>query len=199
MGLFGWWSRRPEGGGEDPAPPEPRLGPSGPLARILAAAGEVVEAGGRQPRALLVGPPSGRTIETLAGAGFRVTVDGEPEPRPPLEYGDGEFDLVLAFDLPDGLADEDLAPLLAEWSRVLRRGGTLWFLAACGGEEAVPLRRWDLWPDGSLSSREVLRRVDRTCRRRSNRDLERLARPLGGAEITLRRDGLREIVCRRRT
>jgi len=198
MGLFGWWSRRGEGSGEDPAPPEPRLGPSGPLARFLAAARDAVEAGKSQPRALLVGPPSGRTIETLAAAGFRVTVDGEPEPAPPLEHADGEFDLVLAFDLPDGLSDDELGPLLAEWNRVLRPGGTLWFLAGCGEEGTVPLRRWDLWPDGSLSSREVLRRMDRTCRRRSNRDLERLARPLGGAEITLRRDGLREVVCRRR-
>ncbi len=198
MGLFGWWTRRPGGGGREPVPPEPRLGPSGPLVRLLAAAREAVESGERRPQVLLAGPPSGRTIETLAAAGFRVTVDGEPEPRPPLGHPDGRFDLVLAFDLPDGLPDEQVEALLAEWGRVLRPGGTLWFLAGCEEGGAAPLRRWDLWPDGSLSSRDVLRRQDRGCRRRSNRDLERLARPLGGAEITLRRDGLREIVCRRR-
>ena len=165
--------------------------------RLLAEARRSVAEGGEPGRALLVGAPSGVTIETLAAAGFRVSVDGEPDPRPPLGLPGETFDLVLAFDLPDLLEDEEWRPIQEELIRALVPGGVLWFLVG-PREEQGPRRprRWDLAPDGSLVVREV-RGPTRVRQVRSNRDLERLAPPGTLPELTVRRDGYREVLVRR--
>jgi SAM-dependent methyltransferase len=151
---------------------------------------------GRPPRVLLAGPVGQVTVESIAGAGCRLTVEGEFFPALPLAYPDGRFDLVLGLDVLDLLPDDRARMQAAEWARVLGPGGTLYLIARRDPAQVPPLVRIDVHPDGGLAMCPLGQHHPLVLPRQ-NREFEVLVRPLAVHEISLRRDGLREILCRK--
>ncbi|MDQ7006891.1 MAG: class I SAM-dependent methyltransferase [Acidobacteriota bacterium] len=197
---MGSWLRRRSSGssppGEDPAAPV-----TGGASRFLLEVFEKIERRseeGSAYRVLIVGPPSGRTIETFSRHGARVTVDGEDWPELPLSHADAAFDLVVGLDLVDLLEDETAAALGAEWARVLVPGGKVFLVSRTGAARLSSAERLEVLEDASL---RALPRAGTRSRliSRGNRALERLLEPLIVDEILLRRDGLREVVYKRPT
>ena len=153
---------------------------------------------GRTPRVLLCGPPSGTTIETFTRQGCRVTVEGGDAASVPIDQPDNTFDLLLGFDVLDRLDDEQAAPLVAEWARVLAPGGRAYLLARAVHFEGSVAFRGEVLPGARLRLAES-RLGGGSVRTRQNRELESLVRPLEVAEILLRRDKLREVLCVKRS
>jgi SAM-dependent methyltransferase len=151
---------------------------------------------GRSPRVLLAGPVAQVTMDSIAGSGCRLTVEGEFFPELPLAYPDERFDLVLGFDVLDLLPDDRARAQAAEWARVLAPGGSLYLVARRDQGQVPPLVRVDLHPDGGLTMHPLGPRHP-LVQPRQNREFEVLVRPLAVHEISLRRDGLREILCRK--
>ncbi len=151
---------------------------------------------GHPPRALLLGPVSQATMDAIAGAGCRLTVGGEFFPELPLEYGDEQFELVLGMDLLDLRPDDEARAQAREWARVLSHGGTVYLLARRHEDQVPPLVRVDLHAEGGFSLHPLPERHP-VVKPRQNREFEALVRPLTVYEIFLRRDGLREILCRK--
>lgn len=151
---------------------------------------------GEGPRVLLAGPPSGQTIETFHGVGCRVTVAGDDQPEGSIGLPDRSLDLVLGYDLLDLLDGRRARMVCEEWARLIRPSGGLYLLARRDAGVYPPPWRVDVLPDG------VLRLVPvpgdpPVVHPRANREIEELVRPLSVRDIHLRRDGLREILCRR--
>lgn len=184
-----------KGGGEPEAPKSLVLPPSRLLSELLkglprrAAAGQV-------PRVVVAGPPSGQTIETLHASGCRVQVAGDDQAGDALNIEDRTIDLVVAFDLLDLLEQPSARKVAAEWARVIRPAGRLYMLARRDPTAYPPPWRFDMLPDGSLRLTQ-LAEGPKVVHVRQNREIEELVRPLALSDIFLRRDGLREIVCRR--
>ncbi|MCU0222602.1 MAG: hypothetical protein MUF27_00725 [Acidobacteria bacterium] len=151
---------------------------------------------GRPPRVLLAGPVAQVTMDAITGPGCRLTVEGEFFPELPLAYPDGRFDLILGLDVLDLLADGGARAQAAEWARVLAPGGTLYLVARREASQVPPLVRIDVHPDGALAIHPLGPRHP-LVQPRQNREFEVLVRPLVVHEISLRRDGLREILCRK--
>ena len=145
---------------------------------------------------LLTGPVAQVTMDSIAGTGCRLTVEGEFFPELPLAYPDARFDLVLGLDVLDLLPDDRAREQAAEWARVLAPGGTLFLVARRAPDQVPPLVRIDVHPDGGLSVHPLGQRHP-LVQPRQNREFEVLVRPLSVHEISLRRDGLREILCRK--
>jgi len=151
---------------------------------------------GRPPRVLLTGPVAQVTMDSIAGAGCRLTVEGEFFPALPLAYPDDRFELVLGLDVLDLLPDGQARAQAAEWARVLAPGGSLYLIARRETGQVPPLVRIDVHPDGGLAMHPLGERHP-LVQPRQNREFEVLVRPLTVHEISLRRDGLREILCRK--
>ena len=177
------------------APADPTRTPSRVVQHLLESAARR-SAEGRPPRVLLAGPVAQVTMESIAGAGCRLTVEGEFFPELPLAYPDARFDLVLGLDVLDLLPDDRAREQAAEWARVLAPGGTLYLVARRAADQVPPLVRIDVHPDGGLSVHPLGPRHP-LVQPRQNREFEVLVRPLAVHEISLRRDGLREILCRK--
>lgn len=185
--------------GEEPAKPVPlpdtSLTGSRLLGDLLAGLPRRAVAGG-SPRVLLAGPPSGTTIETFHGVGCKVTVAGDDEPAR-LGLPDRSVDLVLGFDLLDLLGTERAKATACEWARLIRPSGGLYLLARRDATVYPPPWRVDVLPDATMRLVPVPDAPAPPVRPRTNRELEDIVRPLQLRDIFLRRDGLREIVCRR--
>ena len=151
---------------------------------------------GRPPRVLLTGPVAQVTMDAITGAGCRLTVEGEFFPALPLAYPDDRFELVLGLDVLDLLPDDRARAQAAEWARVLAPGGSLFLIARREPGQVPPLVRIDVHPDGGLAVHPLGERHP-LVQPRQNREFEVLVRPLAVHEISLRRDGLREILCRK--
>ncbi|GAB4375810.1 MAG: hypothetical protein Kow0062_15280 [Acidobacteriota bacterium] len=191
-----FFRRRDRVGSCGPAPPRRRPGRSEVVAHLQRALLSLRRGGG-QPRVLLTGPPTGRTIDALTALGCRVSVEADDRTPVTIEHPDATFDAVLGFDLLDQLDDRQARRLVAEWVRVLKEGGLLFVVARAPHERTDDALRFEVLPDGGLAV-EVRPRRAATIRRRGNAGLERL---LAGFEIEehfLRRDGLRELLARRR-
>lgn len=182
------------------AAPSPRAATGEGVSRLLqeleTSLARAVEHG-RVPRVLLCGPPSGTTIETFTGLGCRVTVEGGDAASVPIEQPRDAFDLLLGFDVLDRLDDEAAAPLVAEWARVLAPGGRAYLLARAVHFEGSAALRCEVLPGARLRLSESSRGAGSPITRQ-NRELEALVRPLDVAEILLRRDKLREVLCVKR-
>lgn len=176
------------------APPPTLLAGSRLLSDLLAGLPRRAVAGG-SPRVLLAGPPSGQTIETFHAVGARVHVAGDDEPSR-LSLPDASVDLVLGFDLLDLLGTDQARAVAAEWARLIRPSGGLYLLARRDASVYPPPWRVDVLPDATM--RLIPQPGGPTAvRARQNRELEEIVRPLQLRDIFLRRDGLREIICRR--
>ena len=103
----------------------------------------------------------------------------------------------IGFDALDLQSDADARALAAEWARVLKVGGALYLLARREPTQAPPFLKIDVSEDGSLKLNSLLEPAP-TIRIRQNADFSRMVAPLMVDEIALRRDGLREILCRKR-
>lgn len=195
MSLF--WKRD---GGEPAAkaaapPPHATLSSSRLLADLLSGLPRRAVAGGN-PRVLLAGPPSGQTIETFHAVGCKVTVAGDDEPSK-LGLPDASVDLVLGFDLLDQLDNDAAKAVAGEWGRLIRPSGGLYLLARRDPTVYPPPWRVDVLSDASMRFVPVPELEARRIRPRQNREFEEIVRPLQLRDIFLRRDGLREILCRR--
>ena len=156
-----------------------------------------VSRGGTRPRVLLTGPPAGRTIDAFTALGCRVSVEADDRAPTSIDQPDGAFDAVLGFDILDQLDDRQATSLVAEWSRVLKPGALLFIVARAPHDRTDQLLRFEVHEQGTLAIESRERRLA-GLRRRGNAALERL---LGAYEIEehfLRRDGLREVLARRR-
>ena len=151
---------------------------------------------GESARVLLLGPPSGQTIETFHGAGCRVTVLGDEIGSAPTGAPPDSFDLLLAFDALDLLPDRQARVLAAEWVRVIRPGGGLYLLARQDRTTFQTPWRVDVLPEGAVRMAPLEGR-DIDLHPRQNREIEDLVRPCVVRDIHLRRDGVREILCRK--
>jgi hypothetical protein len=76
-------------------------------------------------------------------------------------------------------------------------GGQLYLLTRREPTQAPPTLRVDISQDGTFRLQTV-GRVDAPIKVRQNADFTRLLAPMSIDEIALRRDGLRELLCRRR-
>lgn len=171
------------------------LSPSRQLAQAIAALRRKAQDG--TPRVLLCGPASSRSIETFHTLGCRVTVEGDAQPSIPMKAESESLDLILGFDALDLQSDTGARALAAEWVRVLKVGGALYLLARREVTQAPPFLKIDVSEDGSLKLNTLVEPAP-TIRIRQNADFSRLVAPLTVDEIALRRDGLREILCRKR-
>ncbi|MBP7147127.1 MAG: methyltransferase domain-containing protein [Acidobacteria bacterium] len=194
MALFGRREGEPSRAGGDTQPSAARV-PSKIVAAMLATYRRRSTAG-EQPRVLLAGPMSQQTLDTVIGVGCRLTVGGEFLVETPLEYPDAAFDLVLGADLLDLMGDPAARALAAEWARVLRSGGRLYLIARREEKQVPPFVRTDIYPDGAVVL-QPLPTHHASVHPRQNREFQEIVRPLKVDEIFLRRDGLREIVCRK--
>jgi SAM-dependent methyltransferase len=161
-------------------------------------------------QALDLGVLCGQTATYLAERGLRVVLDefdpppprptpapGEkPIPAPPvrLEQADASFELVLAWEMPDFVAPDQLALFAAEVKRVLKPGGWLLLYAHLKPEtqtEAPPRYR-------VVAEDRVAREASsRPLRRRyvhPTRDLERALSGFSIQKTHLQRNQMREIV-----
>ncbi|MFN7965261.1 MAG: class I SAM-dependent methyltransferase [Acidobacteriota bacterium] len=196
MSLFGKRSTTPTSTTTAPSlPGAALLSPSRQLAQAIAGLRRKAQEG--TPRVLLCGPASSRSIETFHALGCRVTVEGDAQPCIPLAALDESLDLILGFDALDLQSDADARALAAEWARVLKVGGALYLLARREPTQAPPFLKIDVSEDGSLKLNSLLEPAP-TIRIRQNADFSRMVAPLMVDEIALRRDGLREILCRKR-
>lgn len=148
-------------------------------------------------RVLVAGPSSGPTIETFHSAGCRVTVTGDDATPPRVDAPDGSFDLVLGFDMLDHLNDREARLHAAEWVRIMRSAAGLYLLARQDRSQHPARWRVDALPDGGLRL-TPLTGPGRPLHPRQNREIEDLVRPLVVRDIHLRRDGFREVLCRKR-
>jgi hypothetical protein len=171
------------------------MAPSRQLAQLIAQLQRRGET--TTPRVLACGPVSSTTIETFHAARCRVTVGGDELPQLPLEYPDHAFDLVLGYETLDRLDDGPAHELALEWQRILVAGGQLYLLTRREPTQAPPTLRVDISQDGTFRLQTV-GRVDAPIKVRQNADFTRLLAPMSIDEIALRRDGLRELLCRRR-
>ncbi|UCF67536.1 MAG: class I SAM-dependent methyltransferase [Acidobacteriota bacterium] len=171
------------------------LSPSRIITEVLELVGRRSEQG-RETHVLLLGPPSGESIETFSAAGAHVTVEGEDRLTPPLAYPDESFDLILASDVLDMLDDDEARELSREWRRILRPGGRVFLLVRRGTGRTIPRFRLDVARDGRLRLTPVPGSSS-ASRPRSNREIDSLMRPMRVDEIYLRRDGLREVAVKR--
>lgn len=142
---------------------------------------------------LLVGPPSGPTIETFSRRGARVTVDGDERPELPLGHGNEAFELILALDLIDYLDDEQAGRLGPEWARVLVPGGRVYMVSRSRRAQLAEGLRLEVVEPGSLVARPRQALTAQVVYR-SNAGFDGLLAPLRPDEILLRRDGLREVI-----
>jgi len=179
----------------DPEPDDPARTPSRVMQQLLQSAARR-SAEGRPPRVLLTGPVAQVTMDAVAGVGCRLTVEGEFFPKLPLAYPDDRFDIVLGLDVLDLLPDDRARAQAAEWARVLAPGGSLYLMARRDPAQVPPLVRIDVHADGALVMHPLGERHPLVLTRQ-NREFEVLVRPLAVHEISLRRDGLREILCRK--
>jgi SAM-dependent methyltransferase len=179
----------------DPPPDEAGWTASRAMQHLLESAARR-SAEGRPPRVLLTGPVAQVTMDSIAGAGCRLTVEGEFFPELPLAYPDDRFDLILGLDVLDLLPDDRARAQAAEWARVLAPGGSLYLVARRDPSQVPPLVRIDIHPGGGLTMHPLGER-HALVQPRQNREFEVLVRPLAVHEISLRRDGLREILCRK--
>lgn len=170
------------------------LSPSRQLGSLIASLKKRAE-GGQTPRVLLCGPASSRTIETFHSIGCRVTVEGDDHPSVPLAAADESFELILGYDALDTVDDVDAQAIAVEWTRALKPGGKLYLLAR-REKGTIPPVKVDINEDGSLRL-HLLSGDTRVVHPRQNADFTRLTRPLSVEEIFQRRDGLREILCKK--
>ncbi len=192
--MMAFWKKA--SGAEEPSPPSITLPPSRLMSELLKSLGRRAT-GGQSPRVLIAGPPSGTTIETFHAAGCRVQVAGDDAPADaPLPNEERSIDLVVGFDLLDLLDQPAARKVAAEWARVIRPAGRLYLLARHDRKTYPPPWRFDVLEDGTLRLTQ-LAEGPRDVHLRQNREIEELVRPLALSDIFLRRDGLREIVCRR--
>jgi len=152
----------------------------------------------------------GQTATYLAERGARVVLDefdpppprqapapGEkPLPPPPirLEQADASFDLVLAWEMPDFVAQDQLPLLAKEVRRVLKPGGWLLLYAHLKPEtptEAPP--RYRVVADDRVA-REASSRPVRRRYVHPTRDLERALAGFSIQKTHLQRNQMREIV-----
>ncbi|GEM_PF-6437224 len=148
---------------------------------------------GEHPAVLLIGPPSDKSIESFTTIGCRVTVEGEDPPTASIDQPSDHFSAVLAFGVVDRLECESARALAREWTRVLLPGGLL-YLVAVGPEGKSDRRfRFEILGGGELRMTPDAK-ARGALRRRQNRELESLLRPLIPCETLLRREGWREIL-----
>ncbi len=191
-----FWKKTGEEAAKPVPPPSTSLTGSRLLGDLLAGLPRRAVAGG-SPRVLLAGPPSGPTIETFHGVGCKVTVAGDDEPAR-LGLPDRSVDLVLGFDLLDLLDTDRARETAAEWARLIRPSGGLYLLARRDPTVYPPPWRVDVLPDATMRLVPLPEGGPvPVVRPRTNRELEEIVRPLQLRDIFLRRDGMREIICRR--
>ncbi len=194
--MIGLWKKAGGAPAEFAPPAGVVVFPSRLLGDILASCRR--RAGAGEARGILVaGPSSGATIETFHTAGCRVTVTGDEAPCAKVDAPDASFDVVLGFDVLDHLSDREARTCAAEWARLMRPGGGLYLLARQDRTQHPNPWRVDALPDGGLRL-HPLPRSGRPLFPRQNREIEDIVRPLLVRDIHLRRDGFREVLCRKR-
>jgi len=191
-----FFRRRDRVGRRGPAPPRTRPTHSEVVAHLMRSLASIRREGG-QPRVLLSGPPVGRTIDAFTALGCRVSVEADEQSPTRLDQPSGAFDAVLGYDLLDRLDDRQAEALVSEWARVLAPRGLLFIVARAPHERTDQAMCFEVHGDGALSIEIRPRRVS-GLRRRGNAALERLLGPFEIEEHFLRRDGLRELLARRR-
>lgn len=194
---MGFFRRRTQPVGEAAAPP---ISDSPTPSRVIAGLLEGLQRQsehGLLPRVLLTGPPTGPMIEAFTKIGCRVSVEADDAARVPITQPDNTFDVILGFDALDVLDDEPARELTAEWARVLRASGRLYLITRAKHNEEREALRFEIERGGGILIRR-LRPIASAFFRRSSRELEQLVSPLLPDEDFLRRDGLREFLCRKR-
>ena len=175
--------------------------------------------GSPRPHLLDIGRLTDRNIEWFIHKDFRVTIDEQfhklpaappavesasprrPEPAPPallppLEFPDGQFDAVIAWDLYDFLAPLQAQALTAEIGRVLKPRGLL--LAFFHSDRSVAERaiRYHILQDDRLEyhpTRGVARR-----RVYENMDIQQIFSEFEVVNTCFLANQVREVLVRRR-